>query len=391
MPSGKSAAVHLPTSTEPVDNRLGGRIDVRGSTRHPARPLAAAGVGQVKDLPSGAGARPEEQPGAAVRWVAARTPPQQFLTVGWATGMSGSSQQPWGLIGGCDGALEITDEAAGPSKVRSTDDYAELEVLASAATKVKAREKRREDNLLRAHKAQNVSASFRTEPWQSATTLVSGDRTPQGWRAGGTGNARAVTAGGMQIPDGGAFAQQFLDALRTYPAGPHADGQEVKVATLRVDRSPARTLRSTDSAEATTASLTAAAEAHETALRESLAAPADSPKAITACTGQVRGSFSGGGLCRMDRRSAAHSCAAETPMADMTAISWIGAVEVRTHCSGAIEVARLAISQRSSSARKPASGSKRPSQGKAAAVWEPFRSKRRDSVAPAFRCTSASE
>ncbi len=78
-------------------------------------------------------------------------------------------------------------------------------------------------------------------------------------------------------------------------------------------------------------------------------------------------------------------------MADMTAISWIGAVEVRTHCSGAIEVARLAISQRSSSARKPASGSKRPSQGKAAAVWEPFRSKRRDSVAPAFRCTSASE
>ncbi|SFU07114.1 hypothetical protein SAMN05660657_05351 [Geodermatophilus amargosae] len=56
----------------------------------------------------------------------------------------------------------------------------------------------------------------------------------------------------------------------------------MKVATLTTDRGPSRTLRSSDSAEAITASLAAAAAAHETALRESLAAPADSPQAVTA-------------------------------------------------------------------------------------------------------------
>ncbi|SFU07119.1 hypothetical protein SAMN05660657_05352 [Geodermatophilus amargosae] len=79
-------------------------------------------------------------------------------------------------------------------KVHGTESYEQLALLASAATQVKAEEKRREDNVIRTHEAQNVLASFRTEPWPSATPSVPGDRTPQGWGAAGTGTARAVTA-----------------------------------------------------------------------------------------------------------------------------------------------------------------------------------------------------
>ena len=62
-----------------VDNRLRARIGVRVPMRHPARPRAAAGVGEVEDPTSGAGARPEVQPGAAETWVAARGPAQGLI------------------------------------------------------------------------------------------------------------------------------------------------------------------------------------------------------------------------------------------------------------------------------------------------------------------------
>ncbi len=170
-------------------------------------------------------------------------------------------------------------------RVHSTDDFEVLEVLASAATAVKREEKRREDNVMRAHEAQDVLASFRAEPRTSMVPGVPSDRGPQGWRTGGAGSARALTASGMEITDSCGLAQEFLNVLRTYEGSTGVDGEKVRIATLRVDRGPSQTLRASDSPEAITASLEAAAEAHERRLREALAAPSDSPQAITAAGG----------------------------------------------------------------------------------------------------------
>lgn len=184
------------------------------------------------------------------------------------------------LILGLGEAKQLEAEAD-PNKVHSTDDFEELAVLASAATKVKAEEKRREDNIIRAHDAQQVLASLRTEPRRTAAALgVPADRLPQAWRASG-GTARAVTASGMAINDSGGLADEFINVLRFYDGGAGVDGEKVRIATLRVDRGPTRTLRASDSTEAITAALNAAAEAHETALRQALS----EPTAITAAGG----------------------------------------------------------------------------------------------------------
>ncbi len=169
-----------------------------------------------------------------------------------------------------------------PETVHGTDSYEQLAVLASAATKVKAEEKRREDNIIRAQEAQTVLASFRTEPRRAVIPGVPSDRAPQGWRTGGaTGTARAITASGLELPDGAALSREFLDVLRTQHSVPGGNGEKVKIATLRTDRGPERTLRLSDSPEAVTAALDAAARAHESAVREALA----NPSAITAAGG----------------------------------------------------------------------------------------------------------
>ncbi|MCZ2857823.1 major capsid protein [Blastococcus sp. VKM Ac-2987] len=133
----------------------------------------------------------------------------------------------------------------------------ELEVLASAATAVKRESQRREQNVTRGHDAQQILASFRREPLSRAGAIVPADRRPR-FSSGGT--ARALTASGMAVPDKGSLADEFVSALRTHQALSGGNGEKVRVATLRAERGPNRTLRISDSAESVANALEVAAD-----------------------------------------------------------------------------------------------------------------------------------
>jgi hypothetical protein len=172
----------------------------------------------------------------------------------------------------------LDDSQADPSTVHGSETYERLEFLASAATQVKREEKRREDNVLRAHDATQVLAFFRTEPRRTGIPVVPADRLP---RRITTGSGRALTASGADMHDSDGLSREFADVPRREQGVPGVDGEKIRVATLRVDRGPSRTLHASDSAEKITASVAASAEAYEQMLRQVLS----EPQAMTAAGG----------------------------------------------------------------------------------------------------------
>lgn len=178
---------------------------------------------------------------------------------------------------------QLDASQADPSQAHSVDSYAQLEVLASAADKVKGEFDRREQALTAAFQArQSLTAAPGVQPH------VPSDRRPPGWRATGEGSARGLTASGMEIPDNDALAREFISAVHSVAATRDfgADGEKVRVARLTTDRGPGRTLRRSDSAESVTAAVDAAAAEHVGRVRASIAAAAGGqPEAITAAGG----------------------------------------------------------------------------------------------------------
>lgn len=148
--------------------------------------------------------------------------------------------------------LAQADESqADPNRVHGTDDFAVLEILASASTQWTREVKRREDNVMRAHEATRVLASFGADPHSHASARIPVDRRPRGLSMG---TGRALTASGAEMHDSAGLTREFLDVLRREQGATGTDGEKVRVATLRTDRGPSRTLRASDSAEAITAS-----------------------------------------------------------------------------------------------------------------------------------------
>ena len=157
--------------------------------------------------------------------------------------------------------LDASDAfSSDPRRVHGVESAEQLESLAAAATTIRQEVRRREQNVLAAHEATRVLASFRTEPLR-ASARVPDDRLPAVGRVT-QGRAHALTASGMELHNSDDFSQEFLTQLRAYQGTRGTHGDKLLVASLKTERGPNRTLRTTDSAEAVTAAFATAAEEH---------------------------------------------------------------------------------------------------------------------------------
>ncbi|MCZ2810227.1 major capsid protein [Modestobacter sp. VKM Ac-2979] len=159
------------------------------------------------------------------------------------------------------------DSQVDPTQVHGEERFAQLEVLASAATTLKREEKRREDNVIRAHESRTILASLRDQSSPRSRLVVPGDRRP---RLSPGGSSHAMTASGTAINDRASLAGEIVDALRSNRAANTANGR-VLLARVHADRPAAQTL-SSDDPVSTTAALDAAAEAHSHAAVQAIVA-----------------------------------------------------------------------------------------------------------------------
>ena len=136
-----------------------------------------------------------------------------------------------------------------PARVLGVEGAEQLESLAAAATTVRQEVRRREENILAAHEATRVLASHRAEPLR-VSARVPDDRLPV-FGCVSQRRAHALTASGREWH--GAARQRrlqpgVLDPAAHLPGDARTHGDELLVTSLKVERGPDRTLRTTDSA-----------------------------------------------------------------------------------------------------------------------------------------------
>jgi hypothetical protein len=178
--------------------------------------------------------------------------------------------------------IELRDLILEQANAYSQNDTAPFELLASladAADALNNEQKRRADQVKRAHDARNTLARFR-EQSRSGRAAVPADRRPRFY----TGTATAVTAAGVSVPDRDALAHEFAQAIKQQ-RGPNSRDGRVIVATLHSGSAGRGELRPGDPAEAIIAAIDTAAADHADRLRAALHDAARDPAALTAAGG----------------------------------------------------------------------------------------------------------
>lgn len=167
-----------------------------------------------------------------------------------------------------------------PEKKVGELELTELEVLASAATKIKSERARRDQFIVDEHNARRAMAQFREE---ETRFVVPADRDPR--RSALRGRSQALTASGGAITDRIELVDHATDAINRYRSGTGprgADGDKTVIASLHSGREEANL----GSPEAGLRAVEVTAAAHEHKLRGLLAAAASGqPEAITAAGG----------------------------------------------------------------------------------------------------------